>query len=118
MTTADVDATHQARLVRDGDASPLELVDEAIARVEASNPQLNAVIRDRFELARAEAVGPLPDGPFRGVPILFKDLGCEVQGEPLHEGMQFLKQHGYRAPHTDALAARFIAAGFVCIARG
>ena len=117
VTQADVDATHQARLVRDGDASPLELVDDAIARVEANNPSLNAVIRDRFELARAEAAAPLPDGPFRGVPMLFKDLGCEVRGESVHEGMRFLKDHDYRAHRTDALAARFLAAGFVCLGR-
>src|SRR3954470_16198710 len=117
MTGAGIDATEQARLVRDGEASPLELVDDAIARIEATNPALNAVIRDRFALARAEAVGPLPDGPFRGVPILFKDLGCEIEGESLHEGMRFLKDNDYRSPRTDALAARFLAAGFVCVGR-
>src|SRR4051794_1554252 len=88
MTLAGTDAIEQARLVRDGEASPLELVDDAIGRINATNPALNAVIRDRFERARAEAAGPLPDGPFRGVPILFKDLGCEIEGESLHVGMR------------------------------
>ena len=32
------------------------------------------MIHERFEHARAEAAGPLPDGPFRGVPFLLKDL--------------------------------------------
>ena len=36
---------------------PLELVDDAIARIERTNPQLNAVIHERFERARAEARG-------------------------------------------------------------
>ncbi|MEP6625324.1 MAG: amidase family protein, partial [Acidimicrobiia bacterium] len=117
MTPAGTDATEQARLVRDGEASPLELVDDAIARIEATNPDLNAVIRDRFEQARTDAVGPVPDGPFRGVPILFKDLSCEIEGESLHEGMRFLKDNDYRALRTDALAARFLAAGFVCVGR-
>jgi amidase len=40
------------------------------------------VIRTRFDLARKEAAGDLPDGPFRGVPILLKDIGCMVAGEP------------------------------------
>lgn len=111
------DAVALADLVRRREASPLELVDAAIARVEAVNPALNAVIRDRFEQAREEAVGDLPDGPFRGVPILFKDLGCEMADEPLHEGMQFLKTNDSRPAHTDALARRFIDAGFICIGR-
>ncbi len=117
MLAPFTDAVALADLVRTGEATPLELVDEAIARIEAVNPGLNAVIRDRFELARSEAGGDLPEGPFRGVPILFKDLGCEMAGEPLHEGMQFLKDHDYRPSETDGLAQRFIDAGFICIGR-
>ena len=76
-----LDATAQAELVRRGEVSPKELAQEAIARIEAVNPKLDAVIRTRFDEALAEAAGDLPDGPFRGVPILFKDLGCTVEGE-------------------------------------
>ena len=46
-----LDATAQAELVRNGDVSAAELVDAAIARIEAINPQLNAVIHERFEKA-------------------------------------------------------------------
>ena len=49
---AFMDAHDQAALVRAGDATPLELVDAAIARVEAVNPALNAVVHERFERAR------------------------------------------------------------------
>lgn len=112
-----LDATAQAELVRRGDASPAELVDAAVARIEALNPQLNAVIHDRFETARAEASGELPDGPFRGVPTLFKDLMCAIEGEPYHEGLRPLKDAGYRAPVTDNLARRFLASGLVCLGR-
>ena len=73
-----LDATAQADLVRRGEVSPKELAEAAIARIEAVNPQLDAVIRTRFDAARLEADGDLPDGAFRGVPILFKDLGCTV----------------------------------------
>jgi len=45
------------------------------------NSPLDAVIRTRFDLARKETAGDLPDGPFRGVPILHKDLGCMVAGQ-------------------------------------
>jgi amidase len=54
--------------------TPLELVDAAIARIEQLNPALNAVITPMFDLARSSAQGAPPDGPFRGVPYLLKDL--------------------------------------------
>ena len=57
---AVLDATAQAALVRDGQATPRELVDAAIARIEAVNPELNAVIHRRDERARAEADGRRP----------------------------------------------------------
>ena len=112
-----LDATAQAELVRSGEASPLELVDAAIERVERLNPQLNAVIHPLFESARARAKGELPDGPFRGVPTLFKDLGCAVEGDPYHEGLGIAKRLGFRATRTDELARRYLDAGFVCIGR-
>jgi amidase len=114
---ATLDATAQAELVRSGEVTPLELVDAAINRVEKLNGELNAVIHERFERARAEAAGPLPDGPFTGVPVVFKDLGCQMEGEPYHEGMKFLKDAGYRSKHTDNLARKFLDAGFVVVGR-
>src|SRR3954452_542162 len=94
-----MDATQQARMVRDGEVSPAELVDEAIARIEELNPEINAVIHERFERAREDAAGELPDGPFRGVPMLLKDLHAFQEGEPLHEGTAFLKRLDWRPPH-------------------
>ncbi|MDQ1462329.1 MAG: amidase, partial [Actinomycetota bacterium] len=117
MADTFLDATAQAELVRTGEASAVELVDDAIARVEKLNGELNAVIHPRFEQARDEARGSLPDGPFRGVPLLVKDLMCGIQGDPLHEGMKLLRDAQYRADHTDALAQKFLDAGFVCIGR-
>jgi len=81
-----LDATAQAELVRTKQVSPAELVADAITRIEKLNPQLNAVIHELFDLARATAAGALPDGPFRGVPFLLKDLGAELAGTPLREG--------------------------------
>lgn len=113
-----LDATAQAELVRTGQLSPVELVDAAINRIEKLNPELNAVIHPRFDQARDEvAAAALPDGPFRGVPTLFKDLMCAVEGEPYHEGMRFLKENDYRPRYTDNLVRRFREAGFVCCGR-
>jgi amidase len=115
---ARLDATAQAERVRCGEISAGELVESAIARIEALNPQLNAVIHECFERARAEAAGPLPDGPFRGVPFLLKDLaGGHRAGDPHHWGTRFLRDAGYRATHTAHLVERFEAAGLVVLGK-
>jgi amidase len=112
-----MDAVDQAALVRDGQVSPAELVDAAIDRIEKVNPELNAVIHERFDLAREEAAGRLPDGPFRGVPFLLKDLTVMMAGDPYHAGSRFLKGVDYRAPIDTGLARRFRAAGVVVVGR-
>jgi amidase len=113
-----LDAVGQAELVRNGELSPLELVDLSIAQIEKLNPQVNAVIHEHFERAREEAKGDLPDGPFRGVPILLKDLGAgHAEGDPLHWGTTFLKAAGHRAQFTSYLVAKLRAAGFVVVGR-
>ena len=104
--TTWLDATAQADLVRRGEVSPKELTEAAIARIEAVNPQLDAVIRTRFDAARQEADGDLPDGPFRGVPILFKDLGCTVAGETTAFGLGPLRDLPF--PVTSYLAEQFL----------
>jgi amidase len=115
--TTWLDATAQAELVRSGQASPAELIDDAIERIERVNPQVDAVIRDRFDDARKEAAGELPDGPFRGVPMLLKDLGCHVAGERTDYGTSYLRDADLRWPTDSHLAARFRAAGFVFLGR-
>jgi amidase len=110
-----LDATAQAELVRSGAVSPLELVDAAIARIEAVNPELDAVLRTRFDAARAQAAVELPDGPFRGVPTLFKDLGCTVAGEVTAFGIGPLRDTPF--PVTSFLAQKFLRAGFVPLGR-
>lgn len=110
---AELDATALARLVRTGQVSPVELVDAAAGWIEAHNPTLNAVIHERFEQAREEASGGLPDGPFRGVPFLRKDLVCHAAGDPFHEGMRCLKELGWRAGADSYLTAKFKATGLV-----
>src|SRR5947208_720940 len=102
-----LDASAQAELVRRGKASPVELVEAAIRRIERTNPELNAVIIPRFEKARAEAAScALPDGPFRGVPFLLKDLICYSAGDPHHMGTRFLRDLGFVAPGDTYLAGK------------
>ena len=76
-----LDLIASAALVRSGEATALELLDAAIARIEAAR-DLNAVICDLFERAREQASKPLPDGPLAGAPFLLKDLGASLAGTP------------------------------------
>src|SRR5580693_3092961 len=111
-----LDATAQADLVRRGEVSPRELVEASIARIEAVNPKLDAVIRTRFDAARQEAESDhLRAGPFRGVPMLFKDLGCTVEGEVTAFGLGPLRD--LSIPVTSYLAQQFRSAGFIALGR-
>lgn len=116
-TLGKLDATAQAELIRRREATPLDLVDAAIARIEAINPKINAVITPLFEKARVQARSPLPDGPFRGVPFLLKDLICQSEGDPFHAGMRFLRDLGWKSDHDTYLAAKFRAAGFIFLGK-
>src|SRR6185503_7017185 len=112
---AALDATAQAELVRRGDASPTELVEAAIARL---NPTINAVIHPLFDKARkAAAARDLPDGPFRGVPFVLKDLLGYTAGDPMHMGTRVLRDAGFTAPHDTYLAQKLRDAGFVFVGR-
>jgi len=115
---AFLDATAQADLVRRGEASPRELTEAAIARIEKLDPELGAVILPQLERARAHAAAPdLPDGPFRGVPFLLKDLGAHLAGDPCHNGMAALKRADWREPEESFFAGRLRRAGFVILGR-
>ncbi|MFM8992984.1 MAG: amidase [Actinomycetota bacterium] len=124
-----LDATAQAELVRTKQISARELVDAAIAAVERVNPQINAVIHPRYERARAEADATAtssadrtsPDaargGAFAGVPIVVKDLNCQIKGEPYHLGTRFLKNRKFVATEDSYLYERLRRAGFITIGR-
>jgi amidase len=112
-----LDATAQAELIAAGDVQPAELLDAAIERIEAIDPALNAVVIRWFDHARAVAAGDLPDGPFRGVPFLLKDLWATYAGQPISNGCRALAEV---LPVSDAdttLVGRFKAAGFVTAGR-
>lgn len=112
-----LDATDQAALVRSGEVTPLELLDAAIERIERIDPALNAVVIRWFDAARATAAGPLPEGPFRGVPTLLKDLWAHFAGQPLTNGNQALKDVMPVSAADTTLVARYRAAGFVIAGR-
>lgn len=112
----DLDATGQAELVAKGEVKPVELVEHSIARIEALNPQLNAVIHPLFDKALDAAADP-PAGPFAGVPMVVKDLDGHTAGDPFHCGMQFLKRLGWTEDEDSYSHAKLRDAGFVFVGK-
>jgi amidase len=105
------DAVGLAQLVRVGDVSPAELLDEALARTAAVNSKVNAVIHLMEARAREAIATGLPDGPFTGVPFLVKDLMTACAGEPMRSGSRLFRDF---VPAADEeLARRYRAAGLV-----
>jgi Asp-tRNA(Asn)/Glu-tRNA(Gln) amidotransferase A subunit family amidase len=78
-----------AELIRQKAVTPDEVLDAAIARVEARNPLLNAVVMELYDHARQAIAAGLPDGPFSGVPFLLKDLGSALAGARTTRGSKF-----------------------------
>ncbi len=78
-----------AGLVRQGEVTPEELLEAAIERVEARNGAVNAVISRLYDHGRQAIASGLPDGPFRGVPYLLKDLGGWLAGDRVTRGSRF-----------------------------
>ena len=119
--TANLDAVAQAALVQAGEVTPVELVGAAIARIEALDDGargINAVIHRRFEQAMADATSTtLPAGPFRGVPMLMKDLWPATAGDPLHLGNIAMKAAGYRHDEDANITRAYRRAGMVILGR-
>jgi amidase len=113
----NLDAVAQAELVAAKKASPRELVEAAIARIEKVNPALNAVVTPLFEKARAQAASELPNGPFRGVPFLLKDLICATAGDPFANGNKLMRALGITSPIDTNLAQRYREAGLVVLGK-
>jgi len=109
------DALGLAELVRTKQISPAELCEEAIARIERINPHLNAVILRMYDKAMQTAAKPLPEGPFRGVPFLIKDLLSAYAGVPLSMGCKAYKN--YVPGHDSELMRRYKATGLIILGK-
>ena len=117
MDLADLDTIGVATAIQAGQLHPREAVEAAIARIEAGNSKVNAVISERFEAALEEAEGPLPSGAFRGVPILLKDLTAQMAGEPNYLGNRLLRDIDHRATTDSHVVKRLRRAGFIVLGR-
>jgi amidase len=105
------DATALAELVRAGDVTPAELLETAIARAEAVNPQINAIVTPLYEQGRAMAEQSPSGKSFGGVPFLLKDLEFEWSGTPMKSGSRGY-QH-YVSSADSEIVKRLKAAGLV-----
>ncbi|WFU35022.1 amidase [Bradyrhizobium brasilense] len=111
---ARLDAIAQADLVRSGEISASELVEAAIARIETTNPALNAVTHKLYAQARERAASPALSGPFAGVPFLIKDV-LSVAGTPNTFGCRALAD--FVPPTSSPYALALQAVGLVTVGR-
>jgi amidase len=115
-------ALEQARLIRQREISPLELVELYLQRIEKLNGQLGSYVTVAAEYAIADATAKteaiahnneeLP--PFFGVPIAIKDLNA-VAGLPCAYGVKLLKKR--IATEDDGVVSRLKQAGFIILGK-
>ena len=109
------DATALAALLASGECTAEELLDAALALAREHDPALGMLVHVDEALARRRIAAGLPDGPFRGVPFLLKDLGAESVDFPSHGGSRLLA--GTRYARDSAVVERLEAAGLVTFGR-
>ncbi|MDX2302614.1 MAG: amidase [Microscillaceae bacterium] len=110
-----LDGLGQAELIRKGEISPLELTELSIAAIEQLNPELNAVITPMYDIARKMTQGELPESPFRGVPMLLKDLMAMYKGVRNANGSKLFMH--FIADHDSELTLRYKKAGLIFLGR-
>ncbi len=108
---AKYDGLGLAALVAKKKIKPIELLDEAIARAEALNPKLNAIIYKDYDRARDAAKAKLPKGTFTGVPFLLKDVFALAEGVPTRQASRFFPPIPW--PHDSYLTTHFRKAGLI-----
>ena len=109
------DALEIARAIRAREFSASEVLEEAIARAERINPQLNGIAARRYEQAREEARNVKLDAPFAGVPLVIKDLGPALGGVPMTMGSRYFSS--YVPAHDDEFVVRAKRSGAIVFAK-
>lgn len=108
---AKLDALSLAAHLSKGELESAEVLEAAIARAEEVSADLNPIAIPMFDEARAKVLEELPEGPFRGVPFLLKDLGLYYQGAITTNGCRFYAEQV--ADHDSYLVRRYKNAGLV-----
>jgi aspartyl-tRNA(Asn)/glutamyl-tRNA(Gln) amidotransferase subunit A len=122
MSWTDKTIRELSRALRDGSATPKELLDDAVAHINRREPQLHAYLAVTRELAEQQADAaaqllrddPEHASPLCGIPVALKDVLC-VQDVPTTAGSQILS--GFRPPYTATAVQRLFDAGAVCVGK-
>jgi amidase len=119
MELWELTATEAVARLRRGEASPLEMVDAAAARIEAVEPRVNALPIRFLDVAREQARGFRRDandhpGWLAGLPIAVKDYN-DVGGQLTTLGSPIYAQHV--APEDDRTVATLRANGAIPVAK-
>lgn len=108
------DAWELAGSVRRGEVRPIDLVEEAVDRIEAGNDRLNAVVTRTYNRARERATETL-EGPFAGVPFLLKDIIAADEGVRMTYGSRLLED--YVPDHDSYLVEKYRDAGLIVLGK-
>ena len=112
---ADHDAVGLAELVHGRQISAAEVLEAALAAIEALNPQLNAVINVMEDEARAQVAALTPDAPFAGVPMLLKDLTLSYAGVATNCGSRLFQ--GWTRDFDSEILRRWKSAGLIAVGK-
>ena len=104
-----------AELIRTKEATPEEVLAATLERIDGRNPAINAVVTRMDDHARAAIRSGLPDGPFKGVPYLLKDLGALYTGVVTSYGSGLFASNV--PDHDSEIVARMKRAGLVIVGK-
>ena len=109
--------TELAELVRSGEVTSRELVEQSLQRIDEVDGEINAFTYTDPDgaLAAADAVSSGDERPFAGVPIAIKDLGVAVAGWPLTNCSDLFED--FTPDYDNHVARRLREAGFVFVGR-
>jgi amidase len=109
------DAIGLNALIKTKQVNPNEILDLAIRQIEKTNPKVNAVVNQLYELAQQELKRANPESPLYGVPFLLKDLGLYLKGIPTSYGSRLLADY---IPDFDSeIINRYRKAGLIFIGK-
>ena len=104
-----------AELIRTKEATPEEVLAVTLERIDGRNLAINAVVTRMDDHARAAIRAGLPDGPFKGVPYLLKDLGALYTGVVTSYGSGLFASNV--PDHDSEIVARMKRAGLVIVGK-